>query len=526
MQSNKQLLGPIITGFVILIVGVLGYEFAVSDRLAGFSDDSATYLIMADVFSPYSNTPENFIRSYQNHYLPPGFAWVLAIFGGSSSIAISHSIVLSECLLTLIFCYLFFRNILGPLKAVYPLVLFVCIPGMWIQMLKIMSEHQYMAITIGFLYLIQYVIQKEVLKKEWFFAIGLILSFLILTRSIGISMAIAYFIWRSLSNRHKNCLNEFIITLVGILIPQILWFIIKPDIGHSYIDDIIAFQNSNSPFITLVETVYGNISALYNGWRTNLILIHQEGDIFREIIIGVAALLAIIGWMTRFKQLDALYVTFYIAILTIWPYPYEMDRFIYPVMPLLLLYILLCVKRMFEQFNPRIVLPATSFCIVLVLTGPALAHIVDRYKLGQEQYGENITNVIELYELPDISEAVTTALIWNKDQMFMESLSTYFREDDKVLTIKPHFFTYLSGVYAEMHGSGGDSSPDIGYEDLIAEIKKANFTHILLLNLTLIGNKSDINIFPELSKYTDVVLKHSYSINGQEQLYFAVLELR
>jgi hypothetical protein len=523
MQSNKQLLGPIIAGFIILIVGVLGYKFAVSDRLAGFSDDSATYLIMADVFSPYSNTPETFIRSYQNHYLPPGFAWVLAIFGGSSSIAISHSIVLSECLLALIFCYLFFRNILGPFKAVYPLVLFVCIPGMWIQMLKIMSENQYMAITIGFLYLIQYVMQKEVLKKECFFSIGLILSFLILTRNIGISMVIAYIIWRSLSNRHINCKNEFIITLVGILIPHILWFIIKPDISYSYLDHLFAFQSSNSPFFTLIETVYGNILALYNGWRTNLILIYQEGDVFGEIIIGVAALLAIIGWITRFKQLDALYVAIYIAILMVWPFPYEMDRFIYPVMPLLLLYILLGVKKISEKYYPDIVLPIISICIVLVLSGPALAHIINRYQLGLMQYGEDVTNIIELYELPDINEAVTTALIWNHEHTIIQSLSTYFQKNDMVLTIKPHFITYLSGAYAEKYDSNFYSGME--YKDWIAELKKTDATHIIVSNIIIKENISGVDIFPELSKYTDVGMKYSYRVEGQEQLSLAVLIL-
>jgi hypothetical protein len=521
MQLNKQLVDFLIPGITVLLVGIVAYGFGVSNRLAGFSDDSATYLIMANYFSPFTETPESLIRAYQNVFLPPGFPIVLAFFGGAESIYISHVIVISEVLLAIAICYFLFKKTLGPGIAIYPLLIFITLPGMWIELLKIMSENQYMLLTFGFLCFVEFRKNNPLSKAANSFITGLFLSFILLTRDIGYSMLIAYLIWLMHSEKTAVIKKDFIYLVVGLVIPLVLWTGVKPDSMHSYADDFLLFQQSSSPIVTLFTTITDNIYALHQAWLTNLVLFTLDNDITREIIIFISLLLVLAGWVGRIKKLDGLYVLIYVAVLLLWPYTSEMNRFIYPIMPLLLMYFLLGIKTIRVINNSRYLIPVISIVFILLITTPALFFIAKRHQLGSDIYHEDVTNIIELYKNPSVYDAFRTALIWNHTHASMKTLATYFGKNDRILAVKPTFFTYLTGIYAEK------LPRDSGYkfDEWISTVKSTGATHLFVSTVTIPANPNGTKIISKLSYYAEEVMIETYNLNDQEIPIMAIYRL-
>jgi len=478
-------------------------------------------LIMANYFSPFTETPESFVRAYQNVFLPPSFPVVLAIFGGAESIFISHIIVISEALLAIAICYFLFKKTLGPGIAIYPLLIFITLPGMWIELLKIMSENQYMLLTFGFLCFVEFRKNNPSSKAANAFITGLFLSFILLTRDIGYSMLIAYLIWLMYSEKAAVIKKDFIYLVVGLVIPLALWTGVKPDSMHSYADDFLLFQQTSSPIVTLFTIITGNIYALHQAWIANLMLFTLDNDIIREIIIFISLLLVLTGWAGRFKKLDGLYIFIYIGVLLVWPYADEMDRFIYPIMPLLLMYFLLGIKTIRVINNSRYLIPVISIVFILLITAPSLFFIAKRHQLGSDIYHEDVTNIIQLYKNPSVYDAFITALIWNHTHTSMKTLATYFEKNDRILAVKPTFFTYLTGIYAEK------LPRDSGYEfdEWMSTIKNTGATHLFISTVANPVNTHGTKIISKLSKYAEEVMTQTYNFNDQEIPIMAIYRL-
>jgi competence protein ComGC len=471
------------------MVGYVAFQFSVSNQLAGFSDDSATYLIMAMVFSPFQDVSINILNSYHHYYLPPGFPLILSIFDGGNNIYISHCVVLSQVLLS---CMLFFylcKNTVGAFQAFLALLMFIFMPGFWIQMLKLMSEYQYIVLSLGFIFLVNATDNNFCKRTDIAISIGMILSLCILTRSIGISLAIAYAIFALLNSYLKTNPKEIIGVFVGLFLPLLIWKFIQPAKSHLYIHDVFSFMGSNTPVTSLINTIFTNILALYKGITINLSLI-SAGNSYVVVLMIFLVGFALTGLMMRIKNIDGLY---------------------------LLLYILV-----YSQNIPSLI----YISIMLLLTVPSLTHIVKRYKLGTNQYGENVSSIIELYEIKNETRAITTSLIWKKNIEVFKSLKTSFDKNDKILTVKPHLFTYLSGIYAEeLPRITGKMPNENFFRQWMTYIDKSNATHLVLLTIELSPGLDEIDIMPQLSDSTEKILSYSYIYDNKEQTTLAILRL-
>ncbi len=164
--------------------------------------------------------------------------------------------------------------------------------------------------------------------------------------------------------------------------------------------------------------------------------------------------------------------------------------------------------------------------IILCLTFPSLSHIAKRYKLGVNQYGENISNIIELYEIENTSEAIAASLIIEKNIETIRLSSDIFNKDDKVLSVKPQLFTYLSGIYAEELPRINGGLPDEHLFSLwLTYINQTNATHILLLPIELSLGFNEIDAVPFLSSSTEKVFGYGYTYKGNKKETLAILQL-
>ncbi len=472
MSHTKE---EIALAVLISVVAVTGYMFVVSGQLAGFSDDSATYLIMADVLSPFADIPESFLSSFEYFYLPPGFAFVLAALGGG--IRTGHLLVLMELLLALYVLYRYFSRITDPGTALLTLAIFISLPGLWIEMLKIMPENQYILLSAVILLLFSHTRQDAYCHKQ-LSLIFLMMATLIMTRTIGITLLPALILWYLVKNRSALIRIDFYVASLWLVIPLAGWYLFKPEIQHSYFSDLIRTQNDSSLFLYFVERISNNCVAIYKAWLQNIILFSENQNIERILICIIFGISFFIGWYKNKYEIHNLYLMFYLFLLLIWPYPNEMERFLYPAMPFMIINFLSGIKEIGYNDKLKIKISSVASAIfILVLTLPALIHIYNRNQLGLYQYGQNITNVVELYTIPSLNEAIATALIWNKIQAEMRDMQRDFDEDARFISAKPQFFTYLSGYYAEFM----PDTENVNINELLNYIEDLKVTHIIIL---------------------------------------------
>ena len=436
MSSSNTELQEIITSrqhgiFVFtlaLVACIFGYFFSVSDHLAGFSDDSATYLIMSEVLSPYpTDIPESFIRSYTEYrQLSPGFPLILAATGANSSLYMSHILILIEfCLSILAMAVFYTRSISGRALSLAPLIIFLLLPGVWFELLKIMSENQYLLLTMIFLSLS--CARKNIIESRhgYLIFLGLLASSIYLTRSIGVALYMAFIIHVILANKRRTLLyaGKLSSFTIGFLLPILFWKYLQPQSGTNYLSDFLYFTTQKNPVQYYYLLFSDNLSALLSAWASTIMIYWQHVHDLRFILTTSLLPIVFAGFFVRIGKIDSIYVAIYLSILMIWPYPAEMKRFLYPIFPIFLLYLIIGIKWLTERFRRRDLIRLVSIFTILAISVPSFAYILKRHSISSELPDGDLSHSISIYKNPDLSTAVSISETWGTYMYLMHNLS-------------------------------------------------------------------------------------------------------
>ena len=83
----------LVTGIITLLFLVGCVSFAWQPTLATFADDSVSYLVMAQVFSPYQPATQAVAAAFPREaFYPPLFPLLLALSGAAHDIAWAHAL--------------------------------------------------------------------------------------------------------------------------------------------------------------------------------------------------------------------------------------------------------------------------------------------------------------------------------------------------------------------------------------------------------------------------------------------------
>lgn len=450
-------------------------RFAISGQLSGFADDGPIYLIMAQVFAGNAANDGVMTAAYAYRALPPGFPLLLSVLPGDVVIN-AHRLIVLELCAALVLLYGFYLHLCARAwHAAVLLLIFCSLPGVWLELLKIMAENQYLLLSLAILLL------AKRNNNDWRrqALIGLLLAALILTRSIGITLLAAYVIRLAFSrDRQLLATRPLAALVIALLLPITTWILLRPDANVSYARDLIQLLTMDSPIAAVQTNVRNMAIGAVSGWAHHFLLFWQDNTSPNVLLVLALGLLAMVGWGLRWRELDAIYVACYGVVLMLWPYPEEADRFIYPLLPLFLLYAYLALRRLTKKWRfanaPILIL----FGLSLASSAPASSFLYLRY---QSAYGENaiLRPMLVYYRDPSLFQAIRAA----KGERYYMDL---FRRLDfetlcpgKVLTLKPQLFTLLSGVYAENLPKALKTSAD-EYRD---EILKSGASCVLLTQI-------------------------------------------
>jgi hypothetical protein len=196
------------------------------------------------------------------------------------------------------------------------------------------------------------------------------------TRSAGLPLIVAAAIWL-VYRRRKTALAVFLAVVVP---PILLWWIRAQVLGHGgYVTPFLA-RNPYDPsagtigFADLPERIARNANYYFGRG----IPISLTGRRWPALTLGIPiVVLAVGGWLRRLRKpgLPELWVPLYIGLILVWPAAWSSERFIVPLLPILLMYAtetLLLVSRPVGNLSTPIAL--TSCAILVGLLLPDLSH--------------------------------------------------------------------------------------------------------------------------------------------------------
>lgn len=165
----------------------------------------------------------------------------------------------------------------------------------------------------------------------------ILVACLSLTRAVGVAMIAAY---AACTLRDLNRRTLARVALAGA--PFVPW-----TVSHSYRFDYLHtfFARLEAGDVsTAAEGVYTNVVAAAAQWHLYFFRSHpnlpllDEVEVLLSVSTGLSALCGLFVRLFR-RKLDALFGICYLAIILVWPFPAEMSRFLLPVVPIALAYV-------------------------------------------------------------------------------------------------------------------------------------------------------------------------------------------
>ena len=323
----------------LLILSIFYFSITYNDFVVGFLSDDATYLLMAEMYSPWVKGTSPLLEFLRYDFqFPPLYPLLLAIMGVTSTTPETASLVTTGFLLlsfVIIGIWGWVETKNSVLAVMIP-VIFALLPSSILFSQDLLSEFLF----ICFLYAaFACLAGKDLNDRHWLFA-ALMIGFASLTRTIGISIIVAYAILLFF-NRPKKSFIFFIVSAL----PLVSWNLFRLLIASEHVYwEIISGQFTGTSIVGLLKFIAQQIVILGESWFW-LFSVFNDAEIYHFISVVVASLFFVIflySFFIRFrlKKFDAFCIPVYLGIIVLWPFTgvHFVSRFLYPLLPLIIFY--------------------------------------------------------------------------------------------------------------------------------------------------------------------------------------------
>ncbi len=450
-------------GLITLAFAAACTAFVWQSRLASFADDSMSYLVMAQVFSPYRPAGEFVAEAFAREAIyPPLFPLLLGFAGASHNIALAHAVtalLLAACLPAL---YALGVRWLGAQWAATAAVAAAALmPSLWINAKGILSEPLFLLLLLATLL----VLDAGAKGRAGMLMLALLMAALVLTRAAGLVMVAAYAFW-GLARREEPLRGRALETLPALAAAAAygLWLLLR-----------IAVESANSYFspgsglTALGGRLATQADAMVDAWIGALVLFWVEGRPIPVVLAGAVGLAALAGLALRFRdgKADGWMTAAYLGTLLLWPFTGQMDRFMFPVVPVLLLYACYTLGEAMRMVRRPASLGVGVLALTLLsLAAPGLGFIHERVRVGAEGgFGE----MTEWYRTPDLDQARARAEVHLGLLADMMAIRETTGPKDRIMWVAPGYVALLAGRYGYPAPPAGLSPVD--YRTRVAEAR-------------------------------------------------------
>ena len=421
--------------------------FAWQPALATFADDSVSYLVMAQVFSPYAPASGAVAAAFPREAVyPPLFPALLALCGAAHNIAWAHALTALLLAGALPFVYLLGRRWLGGgWMAAAAVCCIALLPALWIGAKGILSEPLFCLLLVATLAALE---QRgsEGGNARW--PAALLMIALAMTRAAALPMLAAHALWAATRRAAARArMREAAPALAG-LAAYALWMLLRPaHVGDGYArvlgergQELAA--GAGGLLGALWTSVARQANALLEGWAGSLIIFWVEGRPLRLVLACAAGAFALGGLALRLARgkADGWMIAAYLATLLAWPFQEQMERFLLPVVPVLVLYALLAAGECARALRrPAVLGQGLLALLLLALSVPAMGFIYQRARSpGREAW------IVDWYRTPDLSRARVRARVQLDLLDDMAAIRTLTRPQDRVMWVAPGYIALLA----------------------------------------------------------------------------------
>jgi hypothetical protein len=426
--------------------------FVWQPTLATFADDSVSYLVMAQVFSPYQAASQAVAAAFASEaFYPPLFPAALALAGAAHDIAWAHALTALILAASVPVAYALGLRWLEDRRAAAIAVLcVVLLPAMWVNAKAILSEPLFCLLLLGTLYVIASGGKGDRVDggaRLWLLA--MLMAAMMLTRTAALVMIAAYALW-ALTRRGQPFASRARAALPAAVAAAayLAWVLLRPAAtADSYarivLDHGSAFLAAANPLAAIGASLLRQANAVGEAWVGSLLLFWVEGRPVRPLIAGALGCLALAGITLRLcaGKADGWMMAGYLATFLLWPFYDQMGRFLFPVLPVLVLYAFWATARALRFVGrPPVLGHGLLAVLVLSLAAPALAFMYQRSQVPG-RYAE----IVDWYRTPDLAQARARAQLHLDLFADMEEIGNRTRPEDRVMWVAPSYLALLAG---------------------------------------------------------------------------------
>jgi hypothetical protein len=167
-----------------------------------------------------------------------------------------------------------------------------------------------------------------------------------------------------------------------------------------------------------------------------------EGRPVRPLIAGALGCLALAGITLRLRagKADGWMMAGYLATFLLWPFYDQMGRFLFPVLPVLLLYAFWATDQALRFIGRPLALGHVLIALlVLSLAAPALAFMHQRSQMPGRH-----AEIIDWYRTPDLAQARARAQLHLDLFADMKEIEARTRAEDRVMWFAPSYIALLA----------------------------------------------------------------------------------
>ncbi len=335
--------------------GAFALAFTWQPGLASMYDDSVSYLIQAQALSPFGMAHPAVLAAAPYEKYPPLFAALLALTGGAFDWRVAHAVVALAFAASVYLLGVLARQVTGSAWiAVATALVYAWIPGSWLSVKGILSEFPYMVLAFAAL-IVHGARAGKPLTRGAAIGLGALLAAAVLTRTIGITLlaAIAFVeALRYARERDTARVRALAWTFAIPIVAAALWYALRPSVGE---DAYVSFgtgvlqgtaERGVGWAFSLVAT---NASALAGAWLHALLIFWGESWKPGFLIASAFGALGLAASLRRAARghADAAYVAAFLGLLLVWPFPGQMFRLAFPLVPLVLMNAFGALRQLF-----------------------------------------------------------------------------------------------------------------------------------------------------------------------------------
>src|SRR6185436_18613985 len=205
--------------------------------------------------------------------------------------------------------------------------------------------------------------------------LGLTLAALVLTRTAGLALVAAYGLW-IVTRFQVPAMDRFrrLLPVAIACAAYVAWVLLRPS----------EVSDTN---VRLLGERLGDLSigrqagSIGEAWVGSLILYWVEGRPLQVLLAALVGGLSLAGLALRFRdgRPDAWLMGAYLVTFLAWPFADQMGRFLFPALPVLVLYAFFSVEQAGQRLGKRTAAGhALLALLLLALAGPPLAFLYQR----------------------------------------------------------------------------------------------------------------------------------------------------